>query len=321
MFLLPLFLFFSFVVSVEYQIPAFCTNCCSHWTYDEQDEWDLIVCNTTATSGIQLHNYCKDGKTQSPVNIATWKEDPSLIQLTFVDYAPVASMKIVNNGHTIQATMTNGYYNNDQEGTWYQMAQFHFHTHSEESVTGLSDVASLHLVHVETPNPTLSNQALSVLGILFVVGPTDNPVLKPIIDALPLIQTLGSSTTIAFGGFQTVFADMQAAKTDNYWNFAGSLTTPPCTEELDWTVLATPWKISQAQLDALNAVLVQDTNSTTPGTSNYRKVQRTLTDTPYYAGGPTPVPAPCPTCTCPTSSASSVAGSLLLVLLALVSFI
>jgi len=281
------------VFATEYDIPAFCTNCCAHWTYDEQDNWGEIVCNTSATSGITLTNFCQTGKFQSPVNIASWTVDPTLQELNFVDYGPNAKMTIVNNGHTIQATYTNGYYNNDPQGHWYQIAQFHFHTHSEESVSGLDDVASMHLVHVENPAPGPTNQALSVLGILFTVGATDNPILAPIIQALPLIPTSGTSTTINFPGFQSQLLAMKAAKTDDYWNYPGSLTTPPCTEQIDWTLLATPWSISQAQLDALNAVLVSDTASTTPGTSNYRRVQRTLTATPYYPGGPS-------TCVCPT---------------------
>jgi len=77
---------------------------------------------------------------------------------------------------------------------------------------------------------------------------------------------------------------MKAQSLNDYWNFAGSLTTPPCTESLDWTILATPWYISQNQLDTLNSVLVSDTNSTTPGTSNYRKVQRNITSVSYRPG-------------------------------------
>jgi len=275
--------FVAAVLGVRYPIPNLCTNCCNHWTYDEQDVWGTIVCNTTSSSGLAITNYCNSGSHQSPVNIASWNVDHSLSALEFVDYGPNTNMLIVNNGHTIQATYGNGYYNNDNQGTWYQMLQFHFHTHSEESVKGVGDVASLHLVHAQNPS-TSSTTAISVLGILFVVGTLDNPLLTPIINALSVIPRSGNSTFINFGGFYTAFHDMNLAKTNDYWNYPGSLTTPPCTEDIDWTVLATPWLISQSQLDALNNVLVHDTNSTVNGTSNYRKVQRKLTSTPYYPG-------------------------------------
>jgi len=281
--MLLLIALFAVVHGVSYPIPADCTNCCNHWTYDEQANWGQIICNTSATSGLAITNYCGSGSFQSPVNIATWKKDSSLPALTFVDYGPKIAMTIVNNGHTIQATYANGYYNNDKEGTYYQMSQFHFHTHSEESVLGLNDKASLHLVHAQNPAPKAGFMALSVLGILFVVG-NDNPLLDPIISALSSIPVSGNSTTINFPGFQGAFEAMAAAGTNDYWNYPGSLTTPPCSEKIDWTVLATAWTMSQAQLDALNAVLVADTHSNTPGTSNYRHIQRTLTSVPYFPG-------------------------------------
>jgi len=281
--------FIASVYAVSYPIPNLCTNCCNHWTYDEQDVWGSVICNTTKTSGVPITNYCQTGSHQSPVNIKGWQTDNTLPPLTFVDYGPNPSMTIVNNGHTIQASYTNGYYSNDKKGSWYQIAQFHFHTHSEETVKGVGDSASLHLVHAQNPPPTSTTQALSVLGILFVVGSSDNPLLTPIINALSIIPNLGNSTVINFGGFQSVFHDMNTAKTNQYWNYPGSLTTPPCTENIDWTVLAVPWSISQSQLDALNAVLVSDANSTTPGNSNNRKVQRILNTVAYFAGSGTTV--------------------------------
>jgi carbonic anhydrase len=35
-----------------------------------------------------------------------------------------------------------------------------------------------------------------------------------------------------------------------YYTFSGSLTTPPCTEDVTWFVLKTPERISQRQADA-----------------------------------------------------------------------
>jgi len=216
--------------------------------------------------------------------------DWSLPELTFVDYGPNAAMVITNNGHTIQATYTNGYYNNDRSKDFYQMSQFHFHTHSEESVQGVGDKASMHMVHALNPAPAGNGNpalmALSVLGVLFVVGPDDNPILAPIVNAinLGLIPLVGNTTVISFGGFQAAFAAAKAGSTNDYWNFPGSLTTPPCTEQIDWTLLATPWYMSQAQLDTFNSILVADTNSVVANTSNYRRVQRNISSVSYRPG-------------------------------------
>jgi len=281
--MLFLAIFVAVVYGISYPLQTECTNCCNHWTYEEQATWGSIQCNTSSKSGVALTNQCQTGQFQSPVNISTWKIDRTLPRLTLVDYGPNTNMTIVNNGHTIQATYTNGYYNNDREGTFYQIGQFHFHTHSEESVKGLGDVASMHLVHTQNPAPSSTTMGLSVLGVLFVVG-ADNPLLDPIIAALSVIPLPGTSTTISFPGFQTSFEAMNAAGTNDYWNYPGSLTTPPCLEKIDWTLLSHPWTISQNQLNALNAVLVADVADPDNTTSNYRQIQRTLFNVPYFPG-------------------------------------
>jgi len=43
------------------------------------------------------------------------------------------------------------------------------------------------------------------------------------------------------------------------FRYSGSLTTPPCTEGVNWLVMTTPVELSAAQLNALDA-LFGDTN-------------------------------------------------------------
>ena len=60
-------------------------------------------------------------------------------------------------------------------------------------------------------------------------------------------------------------ADLLPAKR-SYWAFEGSLTTPPCSEEVQWHVLKEPVELSKAQLAAfkklypMNARPVQPLN-------------------------------------------------------------
>jgi carbonic anhydrase len=43
-----------------------------------------------------------------------------------------------------------------------------------------------------------------------------------------------------------------------YYTFTGSLTTPPCTEDVTWFVLKAPKRISQSQADAFGKIYPDD---------------------------------------------------------------
>ncbi|MGN5476865.1 carbonic anhydrase family protein [Cupriavidus basilensis] len=66
-------------------------------------------------------------------------------QVIGVSYAP-ANADVVNNGHTIQVEPANGG-TLTIDGVEYKLAQFHFHTPSEEKIDGKSYPLVAHLVH------------------------------------------------------------------------------------------------------------------------------------------------------------------------------
>ncbi len=59
-----------------------------------------------------------------------------------------------------------------------------------------------------------------------------------------------------------------------YYNFAGSLTTPPCSEEVNWFVLKTPVEMSDAQLKRFAHVYKHNARPIQP--LNGRTVQESL---------------------------------------------
>jgi carbonic anhydrase len=49
-----------------------------------------------------------------------------------------------------------------------------------------------------------------------------------------------------------------------YYTFAGSLTTPPCTEGITWFVLRTPAGLSQDQAEAFGKIYPHDARPVQP---------------------------------------------------------
>ena len=204
----------------------------THWTYEGEEgpaHWgDLDP--TYAT--------CASGQTQSPIDIV----NPTQGDLPDIAFAEqlVSPVNIINNGHTIQVDAPAGGWITIDDTT-YELTQFHFHSPSEHSVGGEAHDMELHLVHMDTDGN------LAVLGVLIDEG-AENAALKPVFDNLP--ASAGPEEMID----ATVnISDLLPSDTDAY-RYDGSLTTPPCSENVQWILFSQPIELSAAQIDAFQAV-------------------------------------------------------------------
>lgn len=267
---LLLVLWSEVVYSTSYSIipPGKCTG----WSYDAIDQWPSAKCDT--------ENQCGTGKTQSPVSIRSSGDGSFLSRIIFTDYSE-QTINCVNEGYGIRCDFTNGYFTTDEE-VQFQAAQFHVHFAPEEVLPRNNDVLSLHIVHFQNPPPAPNRIAIGVVGLLFTIG-NASTLLDPLVQQLPNIPKKDDHVMIDFKGFQSYFAQLHAQNLDGYWNYPGSLTTPPCAEQIDWTVMEAQQTLSQAQYNALKAVLSGGKNSTS---GNSRTVQRNLEGVPFYPGGP-----------------------------------
>ena len=155
-------------------------------------------------------------------------------------------------------------------GTLLPLNQFHFHSPSEHAVNGQHYPLEMHMVHklftasatnntvvaANTANAHLSQAA--VIGIMFQYSTTDGPFLAKLINTLtaitPNVITQANSTntttdtdaTATFDLMNDIFAATNG--TTKYYTYAGSLTTPGCTEGITWYNLANPLTASPAQI-------------------------------------------------------------------------
>lgn len=203
----------------------------AHWGYEGQEgpaHWgDLATEYAT----------CKTGKSQSPINITAAKT-VKLADIKF-NYQPSA-LDVVNNGHTIQVNYAAGSSIN-VGGKQYKLLQFHFHSPSEHTVDGKPYDMVAHLVH------QADDGQLSVIGVLMTKGKS-NAVIDAIWADLP--KHAGDHKR---SDKQISVADLLPAK-HGYYNYSGSLTTPPCSEGVNWMVLQTPVEVSAEQVAAFTNI-------------------------------------------------------------------
>ncbi len=197
---------------------------------------------------------CGSGKRQSPVDIRDALPQ-ALYPLDF-QYRPV-DLHVLNNGHTLQAnyntaigdtTITVGgslyplktkpvYDSTLMVGDVpYKLLQFHFHSPSEHARDGRRFPMEVHLVHRN------ANGNLAVVGIFLKLGKR-NPTLQKLLEYVP--STLN---TVSSGTGATLNAADLLPENHKVFHYGGSLTTPPCSENVNWFVMTTPIEVADEQV-------------------------------------------------------------------------
>ncbi|WP_316364454.1 carbonic anhydrase [Candidatus Thiodiazotropha sp. CDECU1] len=220
----------------------------SHWGYSGAtgpDEWDSLS---------KEYALCGSGKRQSPVDI--WNETPSDLYPLQFQYQPIPLL-VLNNGHTLQAnyntlgqeekvTIGGKSYPVQRKPVHnstlmlgdvpYKLLQFHFHTPSEHAHEGERYAMEVHLVHKS------ADGNLAVIGVLLKRG-KENPTLRKVLD-----NVSGNINEVKLAQGVTINAADLLPADRQLFHYSGSLTTPPCSENVNWFVMKTPVEVSDAQV-------------------------------------------------------------------------
>jgi carbonic anhydrase len=195
---------------------------------------------------------CKLGQLQSPIDIPDASARKGDLPPMLFNYKP-SPLKIIDNGHTIEVDYAPGSFIT-VEAKRYELLQFHFHRPSEEKIDGKGHDMVAHLVH-QGPGGKLA-----VVAVLLDAG-KENPLIKTLWDNLP--REKGRENVV---DAVTINAVNLLPQNKGYYTFAGSLTTPPCSEEVTWFVMKTPVQVSAdeiarfARFYPMNARPVQPVN-------------------------------------------------------------
>ncbi|AFC25134.1 carbonic anhydrase [Saprospira grandis] len=177
------------------------------------------------------------GMHQSPINIVEYKTDETLPPLD-IQYADQTVLHdVVNNGHSIQYDFEEGDYI-VLEGEKYYLKQFHFHEPSEHTIEGVRYPLEMHLVHANKEGD------IAVLAVMAKEGGQSAP-----FDFLEAYLPLEPGAKKEIG--KPFDMNLNLPKDRSYYHYTGSLTTPPCSENVQWYVFKTPIDISLKQAKVL----------------------------------------------------------------------
>jgi carbonic anhydrase len=244
--LLLLFITFSIPVTATDQNKA--SGHAAHWGYTGSSgpaEWYSLSSD---------YVLCGSGKRQSPVDISN--ETPAELYPLNFQYQPIPLL-VLNNGHTLQAnyntlvreqSVTVGGKSYPVKGKAvynstlmlgdvpYKLLQFHFHTPSEHARNGQRYAMEVHLVHKS------ADANLAVVGVLLKQG-NANPTLGKLLDHVSsTINEVKLAKGVTINAADLLPADRQV------FHYNGSLTTPPCSENVNWFVMKNPIEVSRSQV-------------------------------------------------------------------------
>ena len=212
---------------------------------------------------------------QSPIDILTKlaKHDSSLGSYN-IDHAPI-TWKSQNIGMNVSTTpkpdekeimLYGGALNNN-----YRLREFHFHWGEnnscgcEHTLNGHRFAAELHLVHWNTDLYGTEAEALSgkdglaVLGV-FLDACSSNVPNEALNVVLDLFHQVPYKNQAKFSSQQFSPYSLLPSNIKEYFTYPGSLTTPPLTENVTWTVFRHPLKISKCQLERFNQLFAVEEN-------------------------------------------------------------
>lgn len=132
-------------------------------------------------------------------------------------------------------------------GKTFNLIQVHFHTPSEHAISGKRYPLVAHFVHATDAGE------LGVLGVMFEEGDA-NPALAEIVDGVGK----GKGASVEFDINEMVPDDLDV------FRYMGSLTTPPCSEGVNWHVADEPMTASAEQIAAMEANLGPSARSIQP---------------------------------------------------------
>uniref|UniRef100_A0A8C6I2D1 Carbonic anhydrase 6 n=1 Tax=Mus spicilegus TaxID=10103 RepID=A0A8C6I2D1_MUSSI len=193
------------------------------------------------------------GERQSPIDVKTEEVmfNPSLKPLSLVNYEKEnLEFTMTNNGHTVSIDLPPSMYIETSDGTEFISKAFHFHWGGRDWELSGSE----HTID-------------GIRSIMEIDEYAENTYYSDIISALKNIEKPGETTTLK----DTTIRNLLPKDVHHYYTYPGSLTTPPCTENVQWFVLRDKVTLSKAQVVTIENSVMDHNNNTIQ--NGYRSTQ------------------------------------------------
>ncbi|CAG9765379.1 unnamed protein product [Ceutorhynchus assimilis] len=217
----------------------------SKWSYHEQDKWP---------------GSCKTGKSQSPIPLCDRSSYPYQSDALVFQNGSVENFQITNNGHTVVMDFENPKPQLSGGGLTckFTLRNLHFHWPSEHVINGKRYPLESHLIFISEKFSTLKDAiavpfAVTVLATLYEESYNITHNHFQIINKA--IEEVSVAPGKPFATFKSLNVfDFLPEDSETFFQYTGSLTTPNCTENINWIVFRHTSSITSEELGTLTNI-------------------------------------------------------------------
>lgn len=215
----------------------------SHWGYEE---------DSAPEHWVELGYTECGGDAQSPIDILTTrlhKDTLNLLTQKNFKYKDIADLyEVYNTAHALQYNLKP---ENKVEfnGKEYMLVSLDFHTPAQHLINGVRYPLELQLTHLSADKEVL------MLSFLMQEGEENIP-FNDFLSALPLAKNEEKTIQIQTSLLKNIIKPLK------YYHYTGSLTTPPCTQGVDWFIMQNPIPLADWQLKKIQSAMSK--NNTRP---------------------------------------------------------
>ncbi|CAK9327154.1 unnamed protein product [Citrullus colocynthis] len=218
----------------------------------------------------EWHN-CKTGRMQSPIDLLQERvRIVSHFTNLKIDYKP-SNATLKNRGHDIMLKLGEGAGYMEVNRSRYFLRQIHWHSPSEHTINGKRFAMEAHSVH-----QSLTGK-VAVIGVLYNIGRRDS-FLSRMNEYLEEVSDTHEDAVL-----NVIDPSLLKMRSSLYYRYIGSLTVPPCSQNVLWTIVRKVRTVSPKQVKLLRVAVHDDsdTNARPLQPINDRRIQLRIKSTIY----------------------------------------
>nr|XP_033781665.1 receptor-type tyrosine-protein phosphatase gamma isoform X3 [Geotrypetes seraphini] len=212
------------------------------------------------------------GVHQSPIDISDWNtqvgDEYQELRLDGFDNESSNKTWMKNTGKTVAILLKDDYFISGAglpgrfkaEKVEFHWGQSNASAGSEHSINGKRFPVEMQIYFYNPDDfdsfgaAILEKRVIGAIAVFFQVSQRNNPALGPIIHGLKGVVHHEKETFLD----PFVLRDLLPASLGSYYRYTGSLTTPPCSEIVEWIVFSRPVPISYHQLEAFYSIFTTE---------------------------------------------------------------